>query len=105
DAEQVAPQRVVEDVEPDVHLELWILDPERLGVAEEHPVLPLALPGEAGEEADDPAEYGDPGAQPWPDDHPVPLERGLLRRVGPQQWSQPEGEVEVGADDQGYRQA
>jgi hypothetical protein len=105
DAEQVAPQRIVEDVEPEVHVELRVLDAELLRVLEEHPVLPPALGGEPGEEADDQGEHGDPGAESRRDDHPVALEGLLLRGVRAQQRAQPVRQIEVGRDDQRDRES
>ena len=61
-AEQVAPERVVEDVEADVDVELRVLDAEVAAVAEQHPLLPVALRGEAGEQPDHAAGQRDPEA-------------------------------------------
>src|SRR5690606_15826155 len=62
DVEQVAPERQIEDVEADVRAELRIGDPEVDAVTEEHPLLPMGLAGEPGEQAND----GRGGADPEP---------------------------------------
>jgi hypothetical protein len=98
--ERIAQHRVVEDVPPDVHLVFRILDAEAPAVAEEHPVLPPALRGQAREEADDQREHGDPGAEARRDDHAVALECRLFGGVRPQHRAQAVGEVEVPGDDQ-----
>ena len=100
DAEQVAPERQLEDVEADVDAELRVLDAEVTAVAEQQPLAPPALRGQPGEEPDHRGGQRDPGAEPRAEHHPVALQGGLLHRVRTQPRPQPVGQPQVAADDQ-----
>jgi len=100
DAEHVAPERELEDVEADVDAELRVLHAEVAAVAEQQPLAPAALRGEAGEQPDDGGGERDPGAEPRAQQHPVALQRGLLGRVRTHLGPQPVGQPQVAADEQ-----
>jgi len=103
--DQVPPEGVVEHVEPDVEVELGILDAEVLPVGEEQPLRPAPLRGDAGEEADDAGQDADPEPEPGREQHPVPVKGLLLGRVWPQQRAHPVGQPEVEPDDEREQRA
>ncbi len=100
--EQVPPEREVEDIEADVDAELRIGDAEVDPVAEQQPLLPVRLAGQAGEESDHDRQQRDPQPDPGREQHPVALERLLLLRGVAHQRAQPEAQVEVATDERAH---
>ena len=103
-AEEEAQERVLEDVEARVDAEEGVFPVELAAVAEQHPVGPATLCRQPGEDSDQGGEQGDPQPHAGGNDHPVALQRRLLRGVRTQQRAQSVGQEQVGRHDQGHPQ-
>ena len=102
--EEVQP-REAEDVEADVLVEVRVGLAEVLAVVPQQEVAPLPGGGDTGEDAEDDAHPDEQDPAQRGHDLAVALEVGLLGRVRPEHGPEPEGEVEVDADDERHRPA
>ena len=105
EAEHDPQQRIREDEERDVLVELRVLDAERLPVEERQPHAPLAGRRRGGEQADQGEQADDDQPAVRVDDAAVAVEALLLDRGGPVRGAQPVGGHDVGAEQGDHDQA
>ena len=104
EVDEVVQPRQVEDVEPDVLLEVGVLGAERRAVPPEQELPPLPGAGAAGEQRQHDRDAISSQRAQRVDDLAVAVEVDLLLGRGPEQRPEPVGHDDVGRDDHAHQQ-